>query len=78
MDRIDRSRACYQHGVLQWVLRSSMTNQSLRERFGLSAKQSAAVSHIITAAASEPSPLIKRDPQGPDSRKHARYVPIWA
>ena len=36
MNGSDRVRACYQHCVLQYVLRKQMTNQSLRERFGLS------------------------------------------
>ena len=36
MNGSDRVRACYQHCVLQWVLRRQMTNQSLRKRFGVS------------------------------------------
>ena len=35
MNGSDRVRACYQHCVLQYVLRKQMTNQSLRARFGL-------------------------------------------
>ena len=31
----ERIRACYQHCVLQWVLKQPMNNQSLRNRFGL-------------------------------------------
>ena len=76
MDRIERIRACYQHCVLQWVLRRQMTNQSLRERFGLSNRSTNTVSQIITAAME--SNLIKLDPNAPSSRKFARYLPTWA
>ena len=76
MDRVERIRACYQHCALQWVLRRQMTNQSLRERFGLSVSSTNTVSHIITAAVD--SNLIKLDPNAPASRKFARYLPRWA
>jgi predicted HTH transcriptional regulator len=76
MDRNDRIRACYQHCVLQWVLRKQMTNQSLRERFGLSEGSSNAVSQIISATIEQG--LIKLDPNAPTSRKYARYLPLWA
>ena len=64
MDRTDRVRACYQ----QWVLRQKMTNQSLRNRFGLSERNSNTVSKIISAAAEQG--LIKNDPGAPESRKY--------
>lgn len=76
MDRADRVRACYQHCVLQWVLRKKMTNQTLRERFGLSERSGNSVSQIISAAVDQA--LIKLDPGAPDSRKYARYIPAWA
>ncbi|MBF0471413.1 MAG: putative DNA binding domain-containing protein [Gammaproteobacteria bacterium] len=76
MDRADRVRACYQHCVLQYVLRKKMTNQSLRLRFGLSERSGNAVSQIISAAVEQE--LIKLDPGAPDSRKYARYIPNWA
>jgi ATP-dependent DNA helicase RecG len=76
MDRNDRIRACYQHGVLQWVLRKQMTNQSLRERFGLSEGSSNTVSQIISATMEQG--LVKLDPGAPTSRKYARYLPFWA
>jgi predicted HTH transcriptional regulator len=76
MDRNDRIRACYQHCVLQWVMRSQMTNQSLRERFGLAERSGNSISQIITNALEQK--LIKRDPNAPDSRKFARYLPYWA
>jgi predicted HTH transcriptional regulator len=76
MDRSDRVRACYQHCVLQWVLRKKMTNQSLRERFGLSERSGNTVSQIISTAVEQG--LVKNDPSAPDSRKYARYIPNWA
>lgn len=76
MDRSDRVRACYQHCVLQWVLRKQMTNQSLRDRFKLSERSSGTISQIITATAK--AGLIKPDPSGTESRKYARYIPEWA
>jgi ATP-dependent DNA helicase RecG len=76
MNGNDRVRACYQHCVLQWVLRKQMTNQSLRERFGVSEKSSNTISQIITTAIEQGS--VKIDPSAPDSRRYARYIPSWA
>lgn len=76
MNGSDRVRACYQHCVLQYVLRKQMTNQSLRERFGLPEGSSNTVSQIITATMEQK--LVKIDPNAPDSRRYARYIPAWA
>ncbi len=76
MDRTDRVRACYQHCVLQWVLRKKMTNQSLRKRFAVSERSGNSISQIISATVDQG--LIKIDPSAPDSRKYARYLPAWA
>lgn len=76
MNGSDRVRACYQHCVLQYVLRKQMTNQSLRERFGLPEGSSNTISQIITATMEQQ--LVKGDPNAPDSRRYARYIPAWA
>ncbi len=76
MNRSDRIRACYQHCVLQWVMRKQMTNRSLRARFNLSERSSGSISQIITASIK--ADLVKTDPTASDSRKFARYIPIWA
>lgn len=76
MDGSARVRACYQHCVLQWVLRRQMTNQTLRKRFGLAERSSNTVSQVIGNAVEQG--LIKLDPSAPDSRKYARYIPGWA
>jgi ATP-dependent DNA helicase RecG len=76
MDRDDRVRACYQHCVLKWVLAEHMTNQSLRERFGLAESRAAIASQII--AATIEVGIIKPDDAVGTSRKYARYLPSWA
>ena len=76
MDGNDRIRACYQHCALQYVFRKSMSNQTLRERFGLSERKSNIISTIINSTMEQG--LIKNDPSAPDSRRYARYIPIWA
>lgn len=76
MDREDRTRACYQHCVLRYVMRERMTNQSLRERFKLPENKSAVVSQVIAATIEEGR--IKSDEAVGGSRKYARYVPFWA
>ena len=76
MNGSDRIRACYQHCVLQWVLRKQMTNQSLRVRFGVSEGSSNTISQIIAAAVEQD--LVKNDPNAPESKRYARYIPAWA
>ena len=53
-----------------------MTNQSLRERFGLPTSAGNTVSPIIMAALEQG--LIKNDPNAPGSKRYARYIPAWA
>ena len=76
MDRNDRVRACHQHCVLRYVMTERMTNQSLRERFGLSEGQSATASQIINATIE--AGFIKSDEAVGGSKKYARYLPSWA
>jgi ATP-dependent DNA helicase RecG len=76
MDRDDRVRACYQHCALKRVLFERMTNQTLRERFGLPEGKAAVTSQIIAAAIE--AGMIKADEAVGGSRKFARYLPFWA
>lgn len=76
MDRNDRVRACYQHAALRRVMAERMTNQSLRERFGLPDTKAAVVSQVIAAATE--AGLVKADESVGGSRKYARYLPFWA
>lgn len=76
MDRQDRVRATYLHACLKYVQRGYLTNSSLRERFGIQKENSAMVSRIIKEAI-EDKAIKLTDPES-ESRKYARYVPIWA
>ncbi len=76
MDKNDKIRATYLHACLKYVQRESLTNSSLRERFGIQKENSAMVSRIIKDAVEEK--VIKPVEQESESRKHARYVPFWA
>jgi len=76
MNGSDRIRACYQHCVLQWVMRKQMTNKSLRERFGVSEGSGNVISRVISDAVDQG--LVKNDPNAPESKRYARYIPAWA
>ena len=76
MDRIDRTRACYQHCCLKWVTGESMTNQSLRARFHQPEGKTTIISQIIAAAIE--AKVVKPDAKVGGSRKFARYLPFWA
>ena len=53
-----------------------MTNQSLRERFGIEEQNSAIASRIIRDTLE--SKLIKEDDPESNSRKYKKYIPFWA
>lgn len=76
MDRADRTRACYQHCSLLFVSNKRMSNQSLRERFGLVENKAATVSQVISAT--KEAGLIKMDASDSSSTRYARYLPFWA
>nr|CRH07367.1 Protein of unknown function [Candidatus Magnetococcus massalia] len=77
MRKPDRVRACYQHCCLMYVgSRDRMSNQSLRERFGLPSSKGATVSLVI--AATKEADLIKPDEADTSSTRYARYLPYWA
>ena len=75
MDKDAKIRACYQHSCLKYVTRDFMTNSSLRERFGINAKNSAVASRIIKETLK--AELIRLyDPE--IKGKYSKYVPYWA
>lgn len=76
MDRKERVRAAYLHACLRYVQKNYLTNTSLRERFGIAKENSAMISRLIKDAV-EDRAIKPVDPES-DSRKHARYQPIWA
>ena len=69
MHKTDKMRACYLHACLKAVNNEAMTNQSLRERLGISQKNYPAVSRIIKEALW--AELIKKD------QKRGGYIPYW-
>jgi len=76
MDKNDKVRACYQHCCLGYVSNEIMTNQSLRKRFNIDAKNSAIASRIIKDALD--NELIKDNDPKSKSRKFKKYIPFWA
>jgi ATP-dependent DNA helicase RecG len=76
MSKDDRVRACYQHCCLMYVSNKKMSNQSLRERFGLPESKVATVSTLI--ALTKDLELIKADESETLSTRYAKYVPFWA
>ncbi|MEK7259714.1 MAG: ATP-binding protein [Pseudomonadota bacterium] len=75
MEKDDRIRACYQHACLRYVQRDQMTNTSLRERFGIDAKNSATASRLIKEAL-EAGVIVPHDTNA--GRKYMKYLPWWA
>ena len=76
MDKEDKIRACYMHSCLKIVSGEYMTNQTLRERFGIDEKNYSIASRIISETIK--SGLVKDyDPES-SSKKHAKYIPFWA
>jgi ATP-dependent DNA helicase RecG len=76
MDRGDKLRACYQHCVLRYIVGEKMTNQSLRDRFALTNRQTDIASRIIALALEEE--LIKLEDPSNTSKRYAKYIPYWA
>ncbi len=75
MDKMDKTRACYLHACLKYVSGEQMSNQSLRERFGVKAQNYPIISRIISDCLQEG--LIKDydpDNKGP---RYSKYVPFW-
>jgi predicted HTH transcriptional regulator len=75
MDKQDKIRACYQHAALRYIQRDYMTNTSLRERFGIDAKNTAMISRIIKDTLDEKQIFVYDESVGTKARK---YIPWWA
>jgi len=75
MNRLDRVRACYLHCCLKYIQNDFMTNSSLRERFGIEAKNTAIVSRIIKETLNEKLIYIYDENVGAKARS---YIPWWA
>ena len=48
MNKLDKIRACYQHCCLKYISTDFMTNQTLRNRFGIAEKNYSLISRIIS------------------------------
>ncbi len=75
MDKADRIRAVYLHSCLRHVNRQSLTNASVRERFGIDQKNSAVASRLIKEAV-DAGMIVPFDPDA--GKKAMRYLPFWA
>jgi ATP-dependent DNA helicase RecG len=75
MDKQDKVRACYLHACLKYVSGEHMTNQSLRERFGIREQNYPVASRIISDTIK--AGLIKDYDAESKSKKYAKYVPYW-
>lgn len=76
MDKQDKIRACYQHSCLKYVSGEYMTNESLRQRFGIEDKNYPMASRIISDTIEEN--LIKMSDPENKSKKYTKYIPFWA
>lgn len=75
MEKKDRIRAIYQHACLTYVSRQSMTNSTVRKRFGLPDSAAATASRLIKEGV-EAGLIAAYDPTvGP---RALRYLPFWA
>lgn len=76
MTKPDKIRACYQHCVLKYLSGDRMTNQSIRERFKIDARNTALASRIISDTLK--AKKIKLDDPENSSKRHVKYAPYWA
>jgi len=76
MDREEKIRAVYQHCCLLYVMNKKMTNETVRERFKLTPKQTSLVSRLIQDVTKEGR--IRLEDTTKESKRYAKYVPFWA
>jgi predicted HTH transcriptional regulator len=75
MDKEERVRACYWHACLKYVQRETVTNTTIRERFGIAVKNSAKASRLLKEAV-ESGVLVPYDSNA--ARSQMKYLPFWA
>ncbi|MCR5454801.1 MAG: putative DNA binding domain-containing protein [Bacteroidales bacterium] len=76
MTKEEKIRACYQHACLKYVTNETMTNQSLRGRFGIEEHNAAIVSRILKDTME--TGKVKEENPDSQSRKYRKYIPWWA
>ncbi|WP_460797786.1 ATP-binding protein [Microbacterium sp. GXF0217] len=72
----ERVWAAFLHASVRYAASDSLTNSSLRRRFGLPDSKATVVSQAIAAAVE--LQILKLDPRSGSSRRHARYLPFFA
>lgn len=75
MNGEERIRALYLHACLKYVNEEYLTNSSVRQRFGIEARNSARASRLI-AEAVEARAIVADNPDA--ARKKMQYLPCWA
>lgn len=75
MTKEERIQACYQHTCLLYEDKVAVTNQTMRERFGLGTKGTSMISHII--ADTLECGLIKYENPEMSSKRYATYIPFY-
>lgn len=76
MSTQERVWSCYWHTVLMYVSHQQMTNTTLRRRFSIADSNYPVASKVIQDALRDGR--IKPYDIENQSRRHARYIPIWA
>jgi len=75
MSKDEKIHATYMHACLKYVEKINISNQTLRNRFGLDDKQNSVASRIIKDSID--AGVIK--PVDPEtSPRHMKYIPYWA
>ena len=75
MDKSDRVRACYLHACLCYVMRTAMTNTTIRKRLGINDSNAATASRILNEAVDAGMIIVRNPEEGTRSRT---YLPYWA
>jgi predicted HTH transcriptional regulator len=75
MDKQDRIHAAYLHACLRYVQCEPMTNATLRKRFGITEKNSAMASRVISDTIQAQKIKLQDQTVGNRARK---YLPWWA
>ena len=75
MSKQDRIRACYLHACLRHVTQKTMTNTSVRERFGIDERNAAGASRLLGEAV-EAGLIVVADPAA--GTRSRTYLPFWA
>jgi len=76
MSKEEKTRATYQHCVLKYVSKETMTNSSLRKRFSIGESNYPMASRIIRDTLD--AKLIKPISTSSKSKRDFKYIPYWA